>query len=102
MGRLCLGWICYAEKTQGTYILPYISTAKSAQQIMGTLVKERLSVQLQRTYVRPCARTPRPRKRSLACRRCPSTGTGPVPCLPRRCGPWAAVGSGRARCTTSR
>ncbi|GAM24614.1 hypothetical protein SAMD00019534_077890, partial [Acytostelium subglobosum LB1] len=35
----CPGWICYAEKTHGEYILPYISTTKSPQQIMGTLVK---------------------------------------------------------------
>ncbi|EFA78611.1 nuclear prelamin A recognition factor-like protein [Heterostelium album PN500] len=35
----CPGWICYAEKSHGEYILPYISTTKSPQQIMGTLVK---------------------------------------------------------------
>lgn len=34
------GWICYAEKTHGHYILPYISTTKSPQQIMGSLVKD--------------------------------------------------------------
>ena len=27
----CPGWVCYAEKTHGTYVLPYISTAKSPQ-----------------------------------------------------------------------
>jgi len=37
-----LGWICYAEKTHGSFILPYISTTKSAQQIMGSLVKGKL------------------------------------------------------------
>ena len=37
------GWICYAEKTHGSYILPYISTTKSPQQIMGSLVKDRLA-----------------------------------------------------------
>jgi iron only hydrogenase large subunit-like protein len=36
------GWICYAEKTHGSYILPYISTVKSPQQIMGSLVKSYL------------------------------------------------------------
>lgn len=36
----CPGWICYAEKTHGEFVLPYISTTKSPQQIMGTLVKD--------------------------------------------------------------
>jgi iron only hydrogenase large subunit-like protein len=35
----CPGWVCYAEKTHGSYILPYISTTKSPQQIMGSLIK---------------------------------------------------------------
>lgn len=35
----CPGWICYAEKTLGDLALPHISTTKSPQQIMGTLVK---------------------------------------------------------------
>ncbi|KYR00286.1 nuclear prelamin A recognition factor-like protein [Tieghemostelium lacteum] len=39
LSSACPGWICYAEKTHGDYILPYISTTKSPQQIMGTLVK---------------------------------------------------------------
>lgn len=34
----CPGWICYAEKTQ-PQALPYASTTKSAQQILGSLVK---------------------------------------------------------------
>lgn len=38
----CPGFICYAEKTHGSFILPYISAVKSPQQIMGTLVKEYL------------------------------------------------------------
>src|SRR5690606_1743510 len=42
----CPGWICYAEKSHGSYILPYISTAKSPQQVMGTLVKDFLGVKL--------------------------------------------------------
>uniref|UniRef100_H3DKX0 Nuclear prelamin A recognition factor-like protein n=1 Tax=Tetraodon nigroviridis TaxID=99883 RepID=H3DKX0_TETNG len=33
------GWICYAEKTHGDLILPYISTTRSPQQMMGSLVK---------------------------------------------------------------
>src|SRR5690606_203483 len=32
----CPGWICYAEKTLGDLALPYISSTKSPQQIMGT------------------------------------------------------------------
>ena len=39
----CPGWICYAEKTHGSFILPYISTTKSPQQIMGSLVKSYLA-----------------------------------------------------------
>ncbi|XP_028410171.1 cytosolic iron-sulfur assembly component 3-like [Dendronephthya gigantea] len=38
----CPGWICYAEKTHGQFILPFISTTKSPQQVMGSLVKEYL------------------------------------------------------------
>jgi len=38
----CTGWICYAEKTHGSYILPHISTMKSPQQVMGSLVKSYL------------------------------------------------------------
>lgn len=34
------GWICYAEKTHGSYILPYISSVRSPQQVMGALVKD--------------------------------------------------------------
>ncbi|XP_074028044.1 probable cytosolic Fe-S cluster assembly factor GI11683 [Leptinotarsa decemlineata] len=36
----CPGWVCYAEKTHGSYILPFISTTKSPQQIMGSLIKQ--------------------------------------------------------------
>ena len=35
----CAGWICYAEKTHGSDILPYISAVKSPQQVMGAIVK---------------------------------------------------------------
>ena len=34
-----IGWICYAEKIHGSFVLPYISTTKSPQQVMGSLVK---------------------------------------------------------------
>lgn len=42
----CPGWVCYAEKTHGSFILPYISTAKSPQQVMGSLVKHYLGGKL--------------------------------------------------------
>ncbi len=31
----CPGWICYAEKTHGDFVLPYISAVRSPQQVMG-------------------------------------------------------------------
>lgn len=42
----CPGWICYAEKTQGDFVLPYISNVKSPQQVMGILVKGYLAHKL--------------------------------------------------------
>jgi iron only hydrogenase large subunit-like protein len=42
----CPGWICYAEKTHGSWILPFLSRVKSAQQIMGSLVKDHLAKKL--------------------------------------------------------
>ncbi|KAG0169716.1 hypothetical protein DFQ30_003309 [Apophysomyces sp. BC1015] len=38
----CPGWVCYAEKTHGE-VLPYITAAKSPQQMMGSLVKDYLA-----------------------------------------------------------
>jgi len=35
----CPGWVCYAEKTQGAAVLPYLSVVKSPQQITGSLIK---------------------------------------------------------------
>ena len=46
LASACPGWVCYAEKTHGSYILPHISTAKSPQAVMGTLVKRFLCPQL--------------------------------------------------------
>lgn len=40
---MLIGWVCYAEKTHGHFILPYISVTKSPQQIMGSLVKYHLA-----------------------------------------------------------
>ena len=31
LASACPGWVCYAEKTHGDYILPHISTTKSPQ-----------------------------------------------------------------------
>lgn len=42
----CPGFVCYAEKTHGKLILPYISTTRSPQQIMGVLVKQYLAQKL--------------------------------------------------------
>jgi iron only hydrogenase large subunit-like protein len=38
----CPGWVCYAEKTHHG-ILPYLSTTRSPQQIMGTMIKRKFS-----------------------------------------------------------
>eukprot|EP01128_Nolandella_sp_AFSM9_P007746 TRINITY_DN4347_c0_g1_i1.p1 TRINITY_DN4347_c0_g1~~TRINITY_DN4347_c0_g1_i1.p1 ORF type:complete len:496 (-),score=74.04 TRINITY_DN4347_c0_g1_i1:222-1688(-) len=35
----CPGWVCYAEKTHGEAVLPFMSTTKSPQQIMGALLR---------------------------------------------------------------
>ncbi|KAL9237899.1 hypothetical protein vseg_012394 [Gypsophila vaccaria] len=42
----CPGWICYAEKTLGSYILPYISSVKSPQQTIGAVIKRYLCQQM--------------------------------------------------------
>lgn len=42
----CPGWVCYAEKTHGNFILPFIATTRSPQQIMGVLVKQMLAQKL--------------------------------------------------------
>lgn len=39
LASACPGWICYAEKTHGSFIIPYISVTKSPQQVMGSLIK---------------------------------------------------------------
>ncbi|XP_030068667.1 cytosolic iron-sulfur assembly component 3 [Microcaecilia unicolor] len=40
LASACPGWICYAEKTHGQFILPHISTTRSPQQVMGALIKD--------------------------------------------------------------
>ncbi|XP_059624811.1 protein NAR1 [Cornus florida] len=42
----CPGWICYAEKTLGSYILPYISSVKSPQQTIGAIIKHQICQKL--------------------------------------------------------
>lgn len=37
------GWVCYSEMTHGSLVIPHISTTKSPQQIMGSLVKDHLA-----------------------------------------------------------
>ena len=49
LASACPGWVCYAEKTHGNFILPYISTTKSPQQIMGSLVKDFLAKNVGKT-----------------------------------------------------
>jgi iron only hydrogenase large subunit-like protein len=41
--------VCYAEKTHGSLVIPHISTTKSPQQIMGSLVKDHLALELGKT-----------------------------------------------------
>nr|CAG4647867.1 EOG090X05AC [Moina brachiata] len=45
----CPGWVCYAEKTHGEWILPYVSEIKSPQQIAGMLIKDTLPTKLETT-----------------------------------------------------
>ncbi|XP_008577378.1 PREDICTED: cytosolic Fe-S cluster assembly factor NARFL isoform X2 [Galeopterus variegatus] len=40
LASACPGWICYAEKTHGSFIIPFLSTVRSPQQVMGALVKD--------------------------------------------------------------
>ncbi|KAK3250959.1 hypothetical protein CYMTET_39687 [Cymbomonas tetramitiformis] len=61
LASACPGWVCYAEKTHGSYVLPYISATKSPQQVMGSIVKryfaERHNLRPQDIYhvsVMPC------------------------------------------------
>ncbi|XP_054280955.1 probable cytosolic Fe-S cluster assembly factor AAEL012261 isoform X1 [Macrosteles quadrilineatus] len=54
----CPGWVCYAEKTHGNFVLPYISTTRSPQQVMGSLIKDHLAASVGRPIyhvtVMPC------------------------------------------------
>ncbi|MGH0142528.1 UNVERIFIED_CONTAM: hypothetical protein FKN15_055417 [Acipenser sinensis] len=57
----CPGWIRYAERVLGSQVTPHICTAKSPQQIMGSLVKDYFAKQqglapetLYHVVVAPC------------------------------------------------
>uniref|UniRef100_A0A914V2U5 Iron hydrogenase large subunit C-terminal domain-containing protein n=1 Tax=Plectus sambesii TaxID=2011161 RepID=A0A914V2U5_9BILA len=39
----CPGWICYAEKTHGQLLVPYLSKVRSPQAISGALIKNYLA-----------------------------------------------------------
>ncbi|KAG5414357.1 hypothetical protein IGI04_001924 [Brassica rapa subsp. trilocularis] len=42
LSSACPGWICYAEKTLGSFVLPYVSSVKSPQQAIGAAIKHYL------------------------------------------------------------
>ncbi|GAV59871.1 Fe_hyd_SSU domain-containing protein/Fe_hyd_lg_C domain-containing protein [Cephalotus follicularis] len=42
LSSACPGWICYAEKQLGSYILPYVSSVKSPQQTIGATIKRHI------------------------------------------------------------
>ncbi|KAG8647514.1 hypothetical protein MANES_09G081692v8 [Manihot esculenta] len=42
LSSACPGWICYAEKQLGSYVLPYISSVKSPQQTIGATIKHHI------------------------------------------------------------
>lgn len=46
LSSACPGWICYAEKQLGSYILPYISSVKSPQQTIGATIKHHICQKL--------------------------------------------------------
>jgi iron only hydrogenase large subunit-like protein len=50
LASACPGWVCYAEKAHKE-MLPFLSTTKSPQQVMGTLVKEWLGAKWGKTCV---------------------------------------------------
>lgn len=60
MSSVCPGFVCYAEKTHGQLIVPLLSRVKSAQQVMGILVKRFLqergldATNAYHTTVMPC------------------------------------------------
>jgi len=47
-----VGFICYAEKTHGDWILPFISEIKSPQQIAGRMIKDCIPSRIQTSAAR--------------------------------------------------
>ncbi|CAK0781927.1 hypothetical protein CVIRNUC_005508 [Coccomyxa viridis] len=45
LASACPGWVCYAEKSHGDTVLPFISTTRSPQAVMGQLLKGHLAHQ---------------------------------------------------------
>lgn len=43
LASACPGWICYAEKTQGSEVLGHVSRIRSPQSVMGSMVKKTVS-----------------------------------------------------------
>ncbi|KAL6769557.1 HYD3 [Auxenochlorella protothecoides x Auxenochlorella symbiontica] len=39
LASTCPGWVCYAEKTHGAWVLPFLSRTKSAQAVTASLIK---------------------------------------------------------------
>uniref|UniRef100_A0A1J3D9U2 Cytosolic Fe-S cluster assembly factor NARFL n=1 Tax=Noccaea caerulescens TaxID=107243 RepID=A0A1J3D9U2_NOCCA len=61
LSSACPGWICYAEKMLGSFVLPYVSFVKSPQQSIGAVIKhhlcQALGLRLEEIYhvtVMPC------------------------------------------------
>ncbi|KAJ0236701.1 Protein NAR1 [Hirschfeldia incana] len=61
LSSACPGWVCYAEKTLGSFVLPYVSSVKSPQQAIGAAIKhhlcQALGLRLEEIYhvtVMPC------------------------------------------------
>lgn len=52
LSSACPGWICYAEKTHGDWILPYVSQIKSPQQIAASIIKELVPAKVDSTASR--------------------------------------------------
>lgn len=54
----CPGWVCYAEKKIGEWVIPYMSKVKSPQQILGhaikTLFKNKFNKNVYLSCIMPC------------------------------------------------
>ena len=53
LSSACPGWICFVEKTHPE-LIPFISRARSPQQIMGAIVKEQTNSNIFHVSVMPC------------------------------------------------